>query len=798
MSDLAQKVLEHSVEEFLDLEEKQIFSQTEIKEIAAKRKRHEFQIVGQMRCVGDFLDYIESEINLEVERAERSWRLGWRDDSVSDRSLVKRLHFIFLRALRAVPEDRTLWLQYVDFCLQSRSARAVEASTLKALQLHPMHADFWIIAADRQLQLGAIVAARNLLLRGIRANDKSVELWKELLRLEFYGLLEVSTAKAAKSEEGEVAPQPPSASAATVVFRSGISALEAAEGDLLVFAALKLLFAAKRRLSQESRAPPDVLDGFADATKAMIETRTLEQPFFFALQTVLAALQQGDCVETSRKSKASSGFVNGLGECDEFRCLAVFQMIRTALEDGNLCSTVDEERSTFMTIDTTGDDELQNLGTRERGSDPQQLSPAGEDTETDEALDALLAASPRFAKVATRESGALKLCGLKFTASQIAESCDVPTLGDLFTSQADVRVAMRGYLLGTTTETVASSTTAMLNFLRDSEFRKKGPRVGPCLAQVISSIVYDNASPSTQCARESLRSAVREVSQTENGYLSVALDIWRRAEGNILDEMGAFVECSRKGGAPQWSAAESRNFYLVANRLLPTTERAAADSDGSDSGESSDDERRPRCAKLRSRWSSGGALYDDLLLVSGSPDALTRARFHSLEATGSKIREAAMFRECQRIQGRSFGPALSPQTRFVVRLVAARLALAEVVGVIASDSGDCTDARCRMPEAVGVAKECFDLLTKVAVESQTKSRKLIEECWALYFDATRCVEELQMTHACLRRRNNTFPTGPDIAWRGARSLDFADGFNAKLALRSRSSWDMLADALRSQ
>jgi U3 small nucleolar RNA-associated protein 6 len=56
--------------------------------------------------------------------------------------------------------------------------------TSRALKLHPSAVALYILAAQHELDQGSPSAARNLLQRGIRLNEESVELWCEYVKME--------------------------------------------------------------------------------------------------------------------------------------------------------------------------------------------------------------------------------------------------------------------------------------------------------------------------------------------------------------------------------------------------------------------------------------------------------------------------------------------------------------------------------------------------------------------------------------------------------------------------------------
>lgn len=99
----------------------------------------------------DYVRCIEFECRLERLRRLRKKKLSNKkkknkDDktevekkkqSVSDTATIKRIHFIYNRALRKFRGDLALWNSYFDFCRKNGSHLRLQRAILKALQLMP-------------------------------------------------------------------------------------------------------------------------------------------------------------------------------------------------------------------------------------------------------------------------------------------------------------------------------------------------------------------------------------------------------------------------------------------------------------------------------------------------------------------------------------------------------------------------------------------------------------------------------------------------------------------------------------
>lgn len=176
--------MQDMVEELDDLRRKRIYNEDEIREIVKKRRDFEYLLQKIPTKPQYFLSYVRYEVAVECLRGRRSKRLGWRTKTISDHSGIRRLHFIFDRAVRRHRGNKKLWYQYIDFCLRSGSFKVFSTVLFRALKYHPKEVHIWLLAADNELRLNRVNAARSLLMRAIRCVPKSAKLWGEFLRLE--------------------------------------------------------------------------------------------------------------------------------------------------------------------------------------------------------------------------------------------------------------------------------------------------------------------------------------------------------------------------------------------------------------------------------------------------------------------------------------------------------------------------------------------------------------------------------------------------------------------------------------
>jgi len=215
-----------------DLKRKRIFNDEEIRQIVKKRRADEYTMLKPDIKLHEYLSVVRYEVALECLRERRRKELNWRRKTVSDFAGVTRLHRIFSKATFRFRGDIKMWYQYLDFCLRSGSTKVLSSVVVRALKFHPRKVPLWLLAADRELKVANIGAARSLLVRGLRFGGSSPWLWAQFLRLEVRVALHVNQTR--DSEEG--APAAASCWApAQLLFRKALKELKGNAASLAIF-----------------------------------------------------------------------------------------------------------------------------------------------------------------------------------------------------------------------------------------------------------------------------------------------------------------------------------------------------------------------------------------------------------------------------------------------------------------------------------------------------------------------------------------------------------------------------------
>ncbi len=114
--------MESMIPELSDYQERELFSEFEIKQIVQKRRDFEYKINRKIPLLADFKRYIEYELHLEQLRKKRRDRFAKEPEpetdvgkkkakdkmSVSDVAIIKRIHQLYLKACNKF-NDIPLW-----------------------------------------------------------------------------------------------------------------------------------------------------------------------------------------------------------------------------------------------------------------------------------------------------------------------------------------------------------------------------------------------------------------------------------------------------------------------------------------------------------------------------------------------------------------------------------------------------------------------------------------------------------------------------------------------------------------
>ncbi len=89
---------------------------------------------------------------LGLDQPPKKAKNGKKQVSLSDHSLVTRIHGLYSKALKKFAGDVLLWMQYFDWCKATKSSKALGSSYARAIQLHPTDDRLWISCAKYEFE----------------------------------------------------------------------------------------------------------------------------------------------------------------------------------------------------------------------------------------------------------------------------------------------------------------------------------------------------------------------------------------------------------------------------------------------------------------------------------------------------------------------------------------------------------------------------------------------------------------------------------------------------------------------
>eukprot|EP01138_Halocafeteria_seosinensis_P009590 gb/GECG01009800.1/.p1 GENE.gb/GECG01009800.1/~~gb/GECG01009800.1/.p1 ORF type:complete len:783 (+),score=104.37 gb/GECG01009800.1/:1-2349(+) len=185
MADTVQELLERMIPELEELQEIGYFDKNEVRQIVNERRDYEYKLAGRSPRKEDYLNYITYELKLESLRKLRKKKLSIKKSSSSDYVYLRRVHFIFDRALRRFRYDLDLWKQWIEFSLRTNSSKALQKIFPRALRLLPHCEKLWLQAASWEFDVNHnISGARHFMQRALRFNSVSKDLWLHYFKLE--------------------------------------------------------------------------------------------------------------------------------------------------------------------------------------------------------------------------------------------------------------------------------------------------------------------------------------------------------------------------------------------------------------------------------------------------------------------------------------------------------------------------------------------------------------------------------------------------------------------------------------
>jgi len=194
------------------------------------RRKFEYGIASRQAKLDDYLSYIDYEIQLETQRRAKYEELKFTKTGPRDFTIIQRIHTLFGRCVSKFSHDVSVWHKYIEFCINSGGSNQLTRVLMRAVRRHPRCATFRVIAANREVQQGSLIAARKLLMRAVRSKtDNRCLIWEQLFKLECLAVHKLVTRTLLDAASTESASSIPADKEATtscqpamVVYKHGI------------------------------------------------------------------------------------------------------------------------------------------------------------------------------------------------------------------------------------------------------------------------------------------------------------------------------------------------------------------------------------------------------------------------------------------------------------------------------------------------------------------------------------------------------------------------------------------------
>ncbi|KEY65406.1 hypothetical protein S7711_04303 [Stachybotrys chartarum IBT 7711] len=194
VADKARFYLERSVPQLREWEQKEIFTQDEIRTIVKKRNEYEHKVLSPGNKPSDWSSYAQWEQSLEALRSKRCVRLKLRRLNSSHAGQA-RVQAIYERAVQRHNGSAALWHEYLSYLAKVKASKRWRKTMTSALRMLPMSAELWIMAGRRSSQHGDMAAARSFYMRGCRFCTQDCSLWLDYAQCEMEWLRKVERRK---------------------------------------------------------------------------------------------------------------------------------------------------------------------------------------------------------------------------------------------------------------------------------------------------------------------------------------------------------------------------------------------------------------------------------------------------------------------------------------------------------------------------------------------------------------------------------------------------------------------------
>eukprot|EP00835_Amoeboradix_gromovi_P006678 NODE_841_length_3770_cov_0.565241.p1 type:complete len:504 gc:universal NODE_841_length_3770_cov_0.565241:3310-1799(-) len=181
--EVAQYHLEKMLPDLNELLKKKAFTEDQVSQIIAMRKKYEYRIHRRICLESDYDQYIEYEKSVEALRTINTKNMEYKL-SRCDRSISKRIVALYCRMCYRFP-TLVNHMSYIEWLISNKMNNLASQELLKSVQLFPCDPITYLKSAEfemfvRQNHMGA----KSIIMRGIRHLSGDVSIYIGFIKLE--------------------------------------------------------------------------------------------------------------------------------------------------------------------------------------------------------------------------------------------------------------------------------------------------------------------------------------------------------------------------------------------------------------------------------------------------------------------------------------------------------------------------------------------------------------------------------------------------------------------------------------
>lgn len=181
MIDGVQRTLEWMADELESYKNRRIFTHKQIQKIIENRRRFENKLQRANKKISDFIQYADSEKNLEKLRNKKIAELGIGFEE-SDMILQSNIIRIYEKAIHYFNEP-ILMKDFSEYCIKKKAFTEMKETFSRKCLKHSIDTDLWVFCAQKLWEIDDVDGARSIFMKGTGVNN-DIRLNVEFFRFE--------------------------------------------------------------------------------------------------------------------------------------------------------------------------------------------------------------------------------------------------------------------------------------------------------------------------------------------------------------------------------------------------------------------------------------------------------------------------------------------------------------------------------------------------------------------------------------------------------------------------------------